>query len=171
MNANIDKIDFSKTKNNFDNSFFILNNTSLKVSFKDFTKQLKKNNPELLKKDYFYLNIWAIMCEPCIDEIPFIDELPKKTNKDLTCVMLTAYSNGAVNNFLKNKNLSMKNFIFFNEMIDFISGIYNEIEVKTQSFPLHVILDKKGNCLAFLFGSIHDDNSAAPLVNFINELK
>ena len=156
---------------NFDNSFFILNRTKLKQGFKGFTNELHKQNPKLLQNNYFYLNIWAIICKPCIDEIPFIDNLPEKFNKSLTCVMVSAYSNGAVNNFIKNKNVIMNNFTFINEMIDFISGIYNEIEVKSQSFPLHVILDKKGNCLAYLFGTIHDENSAAPLINFINSLE
>ena len=111
------------------------------------------------------------MCKACSDEMPFLDLLPEKFDKNIGCVMVSSHSNEAVNNFLKSKAIEMENFVFVNEMIDFISGIYNEIEVKNQSFPLHVVLDKKGNCLAYLFGSFNDEVSAAPLINFINNLE
>jgi thiol-disulfide isomerase/thioredoxin len=170
MNEKIEKsFFFQDIKINFDSSSFILNNTNLKLGFEIFTKALEEQKPELLKNNFLYINIWSIVCKPCSDEIPFLDSLPQKINKSISYLMVSSHSEDAVTNFLKNKEIQMKNFIFVNEMIDFISGIYNEIEVKNQSFPLHVVLDKEGNCLAYLFGSI-DDMTAAPLVNFINNL-
>lgn len=171
MNKNAEKVAFLKDiKTNFDSSEFILNNTPLKQGFEMFINELKDQKTDLLQYNYFYVNIWSIICKPCLDEMPFIDDLPEKINKGLACVMVSAHSNKAVNNFLENKNKKMKNFIFVNEMIDFISGIYNEMEIENQSWPLHVVLDSKGNCLAYLFGAINDENSAAPLINFINSL-
>lgn len=172
MNKNIEKKDFLKDiKLNFDSSIFTLNNSQLKHGFDILVREIRKQKPELLQNYYFYINIWSIICKPCFDEIPFIDTLPEKVNKNLTYLMISSHSNGAVNNYLENKNIKMKSFIFINEMIDFISGIYNEIELQNQSWPLHVVLDINGNCLAYLFGSIHDEKSAAPLINFINSLK
>jgi thiol-disulfide isomerase/thioredoxin len=173
MSKNKEKDDFLQQikKINSDSSSYILNDTKLKEGFKKFTIELKKQKPELLQNNYSYINIWNIICKPCFDEIPFIDNLSEKINKNISYVMVSSHSNGAVNKFIENKNLKVKNFIFINEMIDFISGIYNEIEVKSQSWPLHVVLDGEGTCLAFLFGSIHSEDSAAPLINFINDLK
>ncbi len=152
-------------------SSFLINNSILQQEFEKFVISLKAKNAHLLEKRYYYINIWSMACKPCLDEIPLIDSLLSSFTNQITYVMVSSHSNEAVSNFLKNKNIEMKNFVFLNEMIDFISGIYNEIEVKKQSFPLHVVLDKKGNCLAYLFGAIHDENSAAPLINFIKTLK
>ena len=154
----------------FDSSVFLLNNTTLKKGFKEFIKLLRESDKELVNKDYFYVNIWSIACKPCSDEMPFLDLLAETFDKKIGYIMISAHSNEAVSSFLKNKRIEMKNFVFLNKMIDFISGIYNEIEVTNQAFPLHVVLDKNGNCLAYLFGAFHDENSAAPLINFIKNL-
>jgi hypothetical protein len=172
MSVNIEKNNYyQEIKTNFNSSDFILNNTSLKHGFEKFSNKLTEQYPNILFQNYIYINIWSIICKPCLDEIPYIDNLPSKFNKDLTCIMITSHSQKAVNNFISLKGVKMNNFIFLNEMIDFISGIYNAIEKKNQSWPLHVVMDKRGNCLAYIFGSIHDDFSSAPLINFINSLE
>lgn len=160
---------YSSDQKRFDASLFGLNETILEKGFKKF-KQKLDNKTALQNNNYYYINVWNIACKPCSDEMPFIDALTGKFKKDLACIMVSSHSDEAVNNFIRNKGIKMENFIFVNEMLDFISGIYNEIRVRNQSFPLHVVLDKKGDCLAYLFGAFYDEASAAPLINFINQL-
>ena len=146
-------------------------NYKLSHIFFEFFQEIEKKDIYFSKKKYLYVNIWNILCEPCLEEMPLINKLVRKFDKELVCVMVSQHSDKAVNNFIKEKKIEMGNFIFINNMMAFISEIHNEIEAKERAFPLHVVLDKNGNCLAYLFGSFNDEVSTAPLIDFINGLK
>lgn len=147
-----------------------LNRTNLKDGFTVFCEKLKENGQGYSDKEYIYINVWSVICKPCIDEIPFIGTLEKLVNKNLDYYLVCFHSDKAIETFLRNNNIKSNNLTFVNGMTDFISGIFNEIEENNLAFPLHAILNKQGDCLAYLFGSIHDEKSAAPLINFINSL-
>jgi hypothetical protein len=158
-------------KANFDASSFILNDTELKKGFKKFATELNKQKPGLLQNNFLYINNWSIICKPCLDEIPLHNELSVKLGNDISYCMVTHHSEEAVNKLVIKENIELKKFIFVNGMINFISGIYNEIKIVNLSFPLHIVLDSKGNVLAYLFGAFQDENSYKPIINFINKLK
>jgi thiol-disulfide isomerase/thioredoxin len=148
-----------------------LNETSLTQGFNFFLEKIKNyNSDKFINGSYFYVNIWSLGCKPCQLEMPILNNLIKKFNKHIVCIKVTSHSEKAVSSYLRNENLKLDSFIFLNDMNDFISGIYNEIGFQSQLFPLHVILDKKGNALAFMFGAFQDENSTTPLLNFINNL-
>lgn len=162
----LDKKDFTNQA-----SIYLLNDTTLNVGFEKLICAVKYKNSNFVQNKYYYTNIWSIACEPCVDEIPLLDKIVMPFNKSLNCLMVSPYSDKAVNNFLLKRQIQMQNFTFINGMIDFISGVYNEINMKKQSFPLHVVLDQNGMCLAYLHGAFHDIESATPLTNYLNQLK
>jgi hypothetical protein len=139
-------------------------------SFKKFRIELIKQKPELLNKDYFYVTIWNLGCQPCLDEITVLDSLPNEFDKNIAYVMVSAHSNKAVESYLKRNNIEIINFFLINEMVDFIFGIYNELELKNLILPLHVIFDKKEHPLAYLIGAINNRVNAMPMINYINSL-
>ena len=153
---------------NFEN--LSLNNTSLPDGFESFKEILKEKKQKVLAHKYYYLNVWSPDCEPCIDEIKILDSLEFTNNSNILCVFVSAYRDEVVADLLKRRKISVNNFIFVNQMINLISGLYSEIELQRQIYPAHFILDEKGTALAYLLGSIHDTRSAQPLVNFFKGL-
>lgn len=145
--------------------------SKLTKTLTDLFAKLQTDLPEFSQRKYFYLNIWNLACKPCVEEIPYLDFMMSKYRHKFICLMLSSHTKKAVENFLEVKKIKINNFIFIDQSGGLISRIFSEITETNPGFPLHIILDKNGNALAYLFGSIHDDVSAAPLINFINDLE
>lgn len=120
--------------------------------------------------NYYYINFWSLGCKPCLDELPIVKMLPAKFNKKINCVIVSLHSDKAVNNFIKNNQINMDDFVFINNALEFTSWVYESLSLEKYFFPLHLILDSKGKILAYQKGTIPDLNSASNIINFVNEL-
>ncbi|MGZ3883226.1 MAG: TlpA family protein disulfide reductase [Bacteroidia bacterium] len=150
---------------------FNFNSVDFAKEFELLKDKIEEQNISSCSANYFYINIWSLACKPCVDEMQFIKKMVDDFNKKIFNVLVTIHSNEAVYSFMRNKEITMENFFLINEMMNFVSGIFNEIEEKKFKVPLHIVLNRKGEVLAYLFGAFHDETSAAPLVNFINSLE
>jgi len=135
-----------------------------------FKSKIKESDSLIYKKKYFYVNIWSLGCPPCVEEIPFLDLLPDYINKDLAYLLISFQSSEAVNLFLTKNKIETKNLIFLNDLDGFIAGIFQEIEIKDLTLPLHVIMQNDGTILAYSLGSINSLEAADNLINFTNNL-
>ena len=89
-----------------------------------FKDSLKKKYPELADKKYFYINMWAMFCGPCIKEMPWLDSLAgAMERKDVAYIFLAGESDKATNSMLERKKYKIKNFVYLNNMSDFISAV------------------------------------------------
>lgn len=146
---------------------FEINDSNWSKGFQSIYNHLLLKEVDFTNK-YFYVNIWSITCQPCIDEIPIIESMVHSFNKKVVNLMVTSHSELIVDKFLQKNDISINNFILLNGKKDFISGIYNSIGVKNQIFPLHAILNNKGMPEAYLFGAFSDKSNSNPIINFIN---
>jgi hypothetical protein len=138
--------------------------------FKIFKTTFSKGSTSKAFKKYIYVNLWSLGCQPCIDELSFIDSLKDYIHKDIDYFFVSSHSDPAVSGFLNRKKISIINFIFINNMLDFISGVFNEIDINGIVFPTHVIMKRNGEILAFYCGSMNSKEEALPVINFINNL-
>ncbi len=123
------------------------------------------------KKNYIYLNLWSLGCQPCINELPFLLSIGKYINKDINLVFVSPQSNSAVNSFLIKKNISSEQFIFINERMDIIKEILEEIGLTEILLPAHIVIKNTGHILAFYCGPIDSKEDATDIINFINDLE
>ena len=54
-----------------------------------FIKKLKELG---IESSYYYLNVWIIGCEPCLNEFMLLENLSSKWNKSLTNLYITSHS-------------------------------------------------------------------------------
>jgi thiol-disulfide isomerase/thioredoxin len=106
---------------------------------------LGKKKPELLGKKYFYVNVWDKTCKPCIAEMPELDLIAQTIKKDVGFIFVTDDSDSETAGILERKKFAIKNFVFLNEMDDFIIGVMKE--KKVNSLPIHLIIDSEGKIL------------------------
>jgi thiol-disulfide isomerase/thioredoxin len=139
-------------------------------SFKIFNSKFKNENINIVFEKYIYINIWSLGCQPCIKELPFINSLKDYIEKKINYICVSSHSDNAVNNFLSTKKIAPLNLVFINGMQEFILSVFNEIDIEGMVFPTHVVMKKNGEILAFYNGSIHTQEQALPIINFIKNL-
>ncbi|MUG43803.1 TlpA family protein disulfide reductase [Paenibacillus woosongensis] len=93
------------------------------------------------------LNFWASWCEPCVKEMPLINEVYQSNRSDVATLFVNAgESKGTVNEFLAAHHFE------FPVMIDVtgkVSGLYGII-----GLPVTYIIDKNGNLHQSIVGEI-----------------
>ena len=109
-----------------------INKTTWTKGFESFITKLKQKDQKLANKKYFYINTWATFCSPCIKEMPFLDSLAGTLRNDVAYVFVSEISDESATSCIKRHKYNIKNFIFLNDMGDFISGICNEKGTKTK---------------------------------------
>lgn len=150
---------------------FDLSKTTWKQGVERFKTKLKDRDKNLANKKYYYINTWAIFCQPCIKEMPWLDSIAGTLNKDVAYIFASDLSDKAANACIDRKNYHLKNFIFLNDMSDFISAICNEQGVKGKSYPMVLILDNKGKVLHYSVGAYQNLKEAAEFSEMINKLE
>ncbi len=145
-----------------------------KISFPSGTNyllnRLKKEQPQLINKNYIFINIWNIGCGPCIKEMPILDSLSLNINrKDIGYVFLTENSKDLITSFLKRKKIITENFVFINDANDYISSVLNEKGIKNKAYPIQLIIDKNGTIIHFDRDIIKNSKDTA-LINLIENL-
>jgi thiol-disulfide isomerase/thioredoxin len=128
---------------NFDNP-----STGIENSFQKEVKlaiyELQKNGH---KTNYYYFNIWALSCIPCIKEMPRLDSLAKHTDKDITWVYTTPELTDDVFQFFrKKKELYSRTFFYLNERQKFINVVCKELQ-QPLAYPIHLITDSTGKII------------------------
>ena len=131
---------------------------------------IKYKSKTKITSNYYYLNFWSLGCRPCLDELPIVKMLPSKFNKNINCAIVSLHSDMAVNNFIENNKISMDNYVYINNALEFTNWVYESLTLEKYFFPLHLILDSKGKILAYQKGTIPDLNSASNIIKFVNEL-
>lgn len=147
-----------------------LTNTTWKQGLELFTKALKTKNRSLLNKKYYYINIWASFCAPCIREMPWLDTIADTLRKDVGYVFLSDMSDEVADKCIKRKNFTINNFVFLNDMNEFVSAICNERGVKNKAYPMVLILSNKGELLHYSVGAYGNVREAAGFAEIINRL-
>lgn len=93
------------------------------------------------------LNFWASWCEPCVKEMPLINEVYQSNQSDVATLFVNAgESKGTVNEFLTAHQFE------FPVMIDAtgkVAGLYGIV-----GLPVTYIIDKKGNLHQSIVGEI-----------------
>lgn len=148
-----------------------VNNIKWKDGLNIFQTKLRSNNSALLKKKYFYINIWTTWCKPCIREMPWLDSIAGTLDKDVGYFFLTDMSESVTSAVLKKTDFHLNNFVFLNDMNDFVSSICNERKIKNKTYPMVLILNNEGDLLHFSIGAYSSKSEAAGFVELINSLK
>lgn len=145
--------------------------TTWEAGLKLFEEKIKKEHKTLADKKYFYINVWTSWCGPCIKEMPWLDSIAGKLKKDVGYVFVSDLTDKAAENCIKNKKYDLKNFVFINDMNDFISSICNEQKLKSRSYPMVLILDNKGKLLHYSIGAYENIKEATGFEEMINKLE
>lgn len=97
---------------------------------------------------YYYFNLWAIFCKPCIAEMPRLDSLAAQASPDITWVYVTHNSNKLISDFFsKGGRYQPKKFEFMNEQETLMQAIFKELHITGGSYPTHLIVDSTGTIL------------------------
>ena len=147
-----------------------INKTTSTKGFESFITKLKEKDTTCANKKYYYVNVWTNWCSPCIKEMPLLDSLAGTLNKDVGYIFVSHISDEAANNCIKRNNYYFKKFIFLNDMNDFVSGICNELIIKTKVYPMVLILDQKGKIFHYSTGTCENSIELKELANIIQEL-
>jgi thiol-disulfide isomerase/thioredoxin len=148
-----------------------ISKTTWKQGFEIFTGKLKEKNKALLSKKYYYINIWTNWCKPCIREMPWLDSLAGKIDKNVGYFFVSEMNDDAAYQCIKRKNYNIKNFVFLNDMNDFVSAICNEKQTKSKIYPMVLILSNKGELLHSSIGAYGSARESAEFAEMINKLE
>lgn len=116
--------------------------------------QLQKEiSLEVYKGQVVYINLWALWCEPCKEEIPFIAELASEFLTTPLKVLLV--------NVDEEDSAQKQAQLFIDEHGPQLESLYNQGPLFLNAFqvdilPTHVLIDKKGNIAMIYYGDILD---------------
>ena len=116
------------------------------------------------KGNILLVNFWATWCPPCIKEMPSLDRLQSKFNKDFKVLPISLDRDGIekVENFYIKKKI--KNL---DQFFDFKNALAKELELF--GLPTSFIVDKKGMLIAKYNGDMEwDHKNVVKLINYLN---
>jgi thiol-disulfide isomerase/thioredoxin len=147
-----------------------VNETTWMEGLESFIAKVKKEDKYGANKKYYYVNVWTTWCFPCIREMPLLDSLAGTLNKDIGYIFVSDQKDKVITDFLSRKKINVKNFIFLNDMNDFVSGICNEMRVRNKVYPMTIILDQKGKIFHYSVGSCETTKELTALASLIGKL-
>jgi thiol-disulfide isomerase/thioredoxin len=106
------------------------------------------------KGQVVYINFWALWCEPCVKELPFISDIKSNhQQKDLLNILLINFDQG------EKEIENAKSFV--SNISSQLQSVYGQSQVflkhfPTEVLPMHIIIDKKGRLAAKFYGDILD---------------
>lgn len=131
-----------------------LDKLSIDVSKKEFLDKVKESNFDTSQISYYYINVWATSCKPCVEEMPYLDSLSGTLTPNVKCFFVTLQDDKKVNDFLKRKSIIFKHFRLYNNLEHFVNALYNKSNVSKFLYPLHIILNKKLEIVFSSSGSV-----------------
>jgi cytochrome c biogenesis protein CcmG, thiol:disulfide interchange protein DsbE len=134
---------------------------------KDF-KTLDDNtiNQKSLNNKPTLVNLWFTSCAPCIEEMPYLNELKTKYGKQVNFISLTYNNEIEVRKFLKRWDFNFTHIINEKHFLK---------EKNVNQYPLNIFLDKEGT-VRFVEGNVsmtknEDGSISADLASFENNIK
>ena len=150
LKEELEDFELSKEKQNISDLKF-KDNEGKEISFSDFQDKV------------LLVNFWATWCAPCIKEMPSLDRLKKKINKNFDVIAISVDRDGGK----KVKD-------FFNENKITNLGKYFDIknslakEMNLIGLPTSFFINKKGDLIGYFQGDMEWDNDT--VIEFINYL-
>ena len=150
LKEELEDFELSKEKQNVSDLKF-KDNEGKEISFSDFQDKV------------LLVNFWATWCAPCIKEMPSLDRLKKKINKNFDVIAISVDRDGVK----KVKD-------FFNEYKITNLGKYFDIknslakEMNLIGLPTSFFINKKGDLIGYFQGDMEWDNDT--VIEFINYL-
>ena len=150
LKEELENFELSKEKQNISDLKF-KDNEGKEISFSDFQDKV------------LLVNFWATWCAPCIKEMPSLDRLKKKINKNFDVIAISVDRDGVK----KVKD-------FFNEQKITNLGKYFDIknslakEMNLIGLPTSFFINKKGDLIGYFQGDMEWDNDT--VIEFINYL-
>lgn len=148
-----------------------VNSTTWKNGFNLLVDRLKEIDKTKVNKKYYYVNVWTTWCKPCIREMPWLDSLAGTLNKDVAYIFVSDIEDKRANNCISEKGYNIRNFLFINDMNDFISAICNEKGATSKVYPMVLILDNKGNFVHYSTGAYQSAKDVSEFGALIKGLK
>ena len=162
---------YSKEEKDIINSF-------LKEELEDFELNKEKQNISDLKfKDdegkeisfsdfqdkILLVNFWATWCAPCIKEMPSLDRLKKKINKNFDVIAVSVDRDGVkkVKDFFNENKITN-----LEEYFDTKNSLAKEMNLI--GLPTSFFINKKGDLIGYFQGDLEWDNNT--VIEFINYL-
>ena len=133
----------------YDNVIFLDKNDK-KINIKEFTGNL------------LLLNFWATWCEPCKEEMPFLDRLQineNLSNLKIFAINISQENKKKVDSFFK--DLNIENLEPYFDAPTTLAKVFS-----LRGVPTSILIDKNGKEFARIIGSIDFDDKI-----FINWLK
>lgn len=115
-----------------------------------------KRSLKQYKNQVLYINLWALWCEPCKQEIPFLANLASKHfNQSLKILLINMDENTEeiqkAKNFLKNAAPQLEGYFAVGKI--FMDAFNAEV------LPTHILIDKEGHLAASFFGDLQNSET------------
>jgi len=150
LKEELEDFEISKEKQNISDLIF-KDQQEKKISFSDF------------KGKVLLVNFWATWCAPCIREMPSLDRLKSKIDKNFDVIAISLDRDGVkkVNDFFnENKITNLEKFF------DIKNSLAKEINLI--GVPTSFFINKKGDLIGYFQGDMEWDNDT--VIEFINYL-
>ncbi|MBH1940851.1 redoxin family protein [Mobilitalea sibirica] len=163
-----------KNDNNTDGEDENTQQNSSKTPAFDFTLVDQYGNEHTLsdyKGKVVFLNFWATWCPPCKKEMPDIEELYNKYNKNQDDVIILGVANPASDEYPNNSDVSKKQITEFLEENEYtFPTVFDETGDLLRSyfisaFPTTFMIDKEGNIFGYVPGMLSKDM----MINIIDQ--
>jgi hypothetical protein len=102
--------------------------------------------------------------------MPWLDSLAGKLDKDVGYFFVSEMSDASADSCIKRNNYKIKNFVFLNNMNEFVEALCRENKIKTLTYPTLLILNDKGELLLNTVGAYSNKREAAGFIELINSL-
>ena len=150
LKEELEDFELSKEKQNISDLKF-KDNEGKEISFSDFQDKV------------LLVNFWATWCAPCIKEMPSLDRLKKKINKNFDVIAVSVDRDGVkkVKDFFNENKITN-----LEEYFDTKNSLAKEMNLI--GLPTSFFINKKGDLIGYFQGDMEWDNNT--VIEFINYL-
>ena len=150
LKEELENFELSKEKQNISDLKF-KDNEGKEISFSDFQDKV------------LLVNFWATWCAPCIKEMPSLDRLKKKINKNFDVIAISVDRDGVkkVKDFFNEYKITNLKKYF-----DIKNSLAKEMNLI--GLPTSFFINKKGDLIGYFQGDMEWDNDT--VIEFINYL-
>ena len=150
LKEELEDFELSKEKQNISDLKF-KDDEGKEISFSDFQDKI------------LLVNFWATWCAPCIKEMPSLDRLKKKINKNFDVIAVSVDRDGVkkVKDFFNENKITN-----LEEYFDTKNSLAKEMNLI--GLPTSFFINKKGDLIGYFQGDLEWDNNT--VIEFINYL-
>ena len=150
LKEELEDFELSKEKQNISDLKF-KDDEGKEISFSDFQDKI------------LLVNFWATWCAPCIKEMPSLDRLKKKINKNFDVIAVSVDRDGVkkVKDFFNENKITN-----LEEYFDTKNSLAKEMNLI--GLPTSFFINKKGDLIGYFQGDMEWDNNT--VIEFINYL-